>query len=825
MKSIATAAALFWGLCAPLCLNAQQSPSDNASQAAAVPVLTINGTVTDAATGQTMPGANITLKQEGAAFLKSKGSLTDAEGTFRFRNVAAGAYTLKVSFLGYVSQVLPVTAESAAAIVVKLVPQGKQTDEATVTATRAGEKTPIAFTNVDKKELSGRNLGQDLPSLLQFTPSVVVNSDGGTGIGYSDIKVRGADASRTSVTINGIPYNDAESQQTYFVDLPDFASSVQNVQIQRGAGTSTNGAGALGATINIQTEQQHFEPYAEANNSFGSFNTFKNTFKFGTGLINNRWSFDGRLSKIASNGYINRSASDLQSFYASGGYYGKKSFLKLIVFSGKELTHQAWNGVPQDSLAAGNRTYNELGYYANHIDNYQQDNYQLHFNTAEITGWELNAALHYTKGFGYWEEYKKGQNYADYGLPKPDSTLYPHGYADTIVRQRWLNNNFYGATASAVYTSDKLTLTLGGAANRYTGDHYGIIVWGSSLPANLQNHQYYLETSTKDDANGYIKALWSVTPALSIFADMQVRYVNYQLSGVTALTQAGATATVNLTKPNTFFNPKAGLSYALGGGSLYASYSAGHKELSRQDLINANLGIGTAANAEQLHDFEAGYRGKAGLFSYGINGYYMLYKNQLVNSGGFDINGNYLRVNADQSYRRGIELEGTIQIAKGLSWAANLTLSQNRITKFTETLNNFDANYNSLPDSSKTFNNTPISFSPSVIAASRLTYSPVQGASITLLTKHVGQQYLDLTGNPDAQINAYFRHDVRLAYTFAALNARQIEATLLINNITNALYSSSGATYPDYEAGKKVLYNYYFPQATVNFLAGISVLF
>ncbi|MES2389076.1 MAG: TonB-dependent receptor [Bacteroidota bacterium] len=806
MKIILKAAALFLGLAAPLCLQAQHS---------------IKGRISDAATGSILPGASITLDSLEAA----KVTISNAEGNFEFGNVSHGAHKLSISFVGFAPKVFRIDAEShdADKLGISLEAVALKTDEVMVTSTRAAKNVPVAFTNLDKKEIQSRNLGQDLPYLLQFTPSVVVTSDAGNGIGYSGIRVRGSDASRTNVTINGIPYNDAESQQTYFVDVPDLASSLQSVQIQRGVGTSTNGAGALGATINLQTEQQHKEAYAETNNSFGSFNSQKNTLKLGSGLINGHFAFDGRLSRVKSDGYIDRSGSDLKSFYTAGTYYGKKSMLKLVIFGGQEITHQAWAGISADDLA-GNRRFNPYDYH-NQVDNYTQTNYQLHYNNSLSDKWDLNAALYFTRGFGYYEEYKHDQKFADYNLPNVniavDSFTNKTITTSDLIRRRWLDNGFGGLTFSAIRKTENLTLTFGGGANRYDGRHFGEVIWAQYNPLPSNNLRYYDEGGTKDDANVYAKAFATLGTHLSVFADVQYRYVRHQIGGVTALNQAGDVAVVSVDRKNNFFNPKAGFSVPVGPGLFYASYALGSKEPTRQDYITGYLNGNQAPKAETLHDIEGGWRFGNPVFTGGFNLYYMRYQNQLVSNGGLDINGDNLRINVPVSYRTGIELEAGLKLSHWAQWNANLTLSRNRLDTYTESLNNYDDN----TLVTTVHKNTPLSFSPSAVAGSKFMVYPFKGFTAGFLTKYVGKQYMDLSGAEEATLKAYFVHDLQFSYAFTTSLVKEVSLNLLVNNVFNNLYVSNGWNARYYYGGTLYNENGYYPQAGTNIMAGVNLKF
>ncbi|WP_461083563.1 TonB-dependent receptor [Spirosoma flavus] len=768
--------------------------------------LTISGTVNDA-DGGTLPGAAIVI--EGTY----KGTFTDASGTFQLTNLKPGNVSLRVSLLGYEPQVQVVDLTQNATLSVKLSKTAVAVDEVVVSATRANQKSAIAYTDVTRQELNKLNLGQDIPQLLNFTPSIVTTSDAGAGVGYTGIRIRGSDATRVNVTLNGIPYNDAESQGTFFVNMPDFASSVSTVQIQRGVGTSTNGAGAFGASVNIQTNKLEEKPYAETNVSVGSFGTRKVNVLAGTGLLNGHFVLDARLSKIHSDGYVDRAFSDLRSFYISGGYYTKKSFFRLNAFSGQEQTYQSWGGVPE-SLLKTNRTYN--GYtYDNETDNYQQDNYQLITSHELSRNWRLNVSFFYTKGRGYYEQFRPDDSYSKYGLPNVvigDSTITKTDF----IRRRWLDNNFYGTVFSLDYNSfGKLTANIGGGWNQYSGKHFGEIIWARVAGnTNIRQH-YYDDDALKTDFNLYAKAFYQFSNRLNSFLDVQVRSVGYSFLGFNSQLQ-NVQQEANLT----FFNPKAGVTYTLNDqATLYASVGVGHREPNRDDYTQSTPQ--SRPKAEQLIDYEAGYKLQTEKLAFTANLYYMDYKNQLVLSGQLNDVGAYNRINIPVSYRAGIELEAGVRLAKQLRWNVNATFSRNRVQNFTEYLDNYDDG----TQVARQYSQTDISFSPNLIAGSQLMYTPVKGLELSLLSKYVGRQYLDNTSNEGRIINAYFTNDIRAIYTLKPSFAQEIAVTFLCNNVLNTLYESNGFAYTYFSEGKVVNENYYYPQAGRNILVGLRLRF
>ncbi|MEO0045950.1 MAG: hypothetical protein RL705_1141, partial [Bacteroidota bacterium] len=617
-------------------------------------------------------------------------------------------------------------------------------DEILVSAVRVTTKTPVSFSNLDKKELKFRNLGQDIPILMNYMPSVVTTSDAGNGVGYTGIRVRGSDATRVNITINGIPYNDAESHGTYWVNMPDFASSVESLQLQRGVGTSTNGAGAFGASLNLLTDSFAKESNGEISNSFGSFSTRKHTVKFSSGLLNNRFELAGRLSNIDSQGFIDRAASDLKSYFLQGTYVGKTTLIKALVFGGTEKTYQSWNGIDGFTMNQ-DRTFNSAGmytdefgntrYYDNETDNYQQDHYQLHWNERVSENWSANLALHYTKGKGYYENYKEDADFGDYGLMPiviENTTI----TTTDLVRQKWLDNDFYGTTFSANYRKDKLDLILGGGWNKYEGDHYGKVIWARFASTSELGNHYYDDYAVKTDGNIFAKANFQITKKLSLYGDLQYRTVNYEANGVQADL---VDDTFN------FFNPKAGLNYAMNDKNIfYFSYAKANREPNRTDYEGGN------AKPEKLDDFELGWRYVSDKAQINTNIYYMAYKDQLILTGNLDDVGNPIRSNSKESYRLGLEVEMTLELTKQLIIRPNFTLSQNK---------NVDLNV-----AGTNVGNKDIAYSPSLIAGNILVYKPVKSLQISWLSKFVGEQFMNNIELPAAKLPDYFVNDLNIAY-------------------------------------------------------------
>ena len=700
--------------------------------------------------------------------------------------------------------------------------------EVNVNTLRAREKTPVAFTNISEAEIEKGNLGQDLPYLISLTPSVVTTSDAGAGVGYTGFHIRGTDPTRINVTINGIPLNDSESQAVWWVNMPDFSSSIENIQIQRGVGTSTNGGSAFGASVNLKTDGLNKKAYAITNNSVGSFATLKNNIEFGTGLLNGKFAFDGRLSKISSDGYIDRATSDLKSLYLQGTYFGKKSVLKGIVFSGHELTYQAWNGVPLNYLDT-NRTYNSYT-YENEVDNYKQTHYQLHYSQQLSDVTNFNIAGHYTHGEGYYEQEKLNQSLIAYGLQ--DIVIGSDTITKTnLVRRKWLNNDFGGLTYSLNHKIGNLDLTLGGASNRYSGQHYGNVIWAQYASDASFNHQYYWNKAEKFDNNFYAKADYKYSEATQLYIDLQGRSIDYIFEGLDPKGNA-AEQEVNLE----FFNPKFGLHHTLNESQvLYASFGVANKEPNRSDYTESSPE--SRPTHETLYDTEIGYKQVGNKMTFGANFYFMNYENQLVMTGKMNDVGGRTHVNVTESFRKGIELEGIYKLTTKLTWAANMTLSENKIvTPFIEDVDNWDT----WGVDQVTHENTNLAFSPNIIWTSQLNYQFDKNTSIDLISKYVGEQFIDNTSSEDRMLNDYLVNNLRLTYDWESKIFKTAKVSLQINNLFNNEYISNAWIYrfisdnwdpresdhyvnADSEKG----YNMagYFPQATRNYLLGLSLGF
>ena len=789
----------------------------------------IKGKVTDE-NGLALQGANVVIQGE------SVGKTTDKNGEFVIDGLNKTKYKLEISFVGFETSAIETVVDRE--ITVRLSPASISINEITVNSLRANNRSAVSYSDVSKQEINRNNLGQDIPFLLSLTPSFITTSDAGTGIGYTGFRIRGTDANRTNITVNGVPLNDAESHGTFFVNMPDFASSLSSVQVQRGVGTSTNGAAAFGASINMQTEGLNKVAYGEISSTLGSFNTNKNTLKAGTGLMSNGFAFDARLSNVTSDGYIDRAWVDMQSYYFSAGYYSDKTTVRFLTFGGKEKTYQAWNGVDSEILKL-NRTYNELGeytdnngntqYYDNQTDNYNQTHYQLHWLQEIKPALHLNVTAHLTRGLGYYEEYKTDRKYKEYGLI-PDTIA---GIAQTktdLVRQKWLDNYFYGVTYALNYESKKISATLGGAVNRYDGDHYGKVIWvRNSNNADLSK-LWYRSTSQKDDANFYAKANAELLNRLFGSIDLQYRYISYSMRGTDDKYDADNNSMRNITTTSPyvfhFFNPKIGLTCQLDKKSdIYGSYSISNREPNRNNYTERATNE-NQPTFETLYDTELGYRFQSKSFSAGANIYYMKYKNQLILTGKISEIGELLTTNIPDSYRTGLEITAGAKITDWLNWNANVNLSQNKILNFTEEdVDMYDADWNWIGTQDNYLGTTDIAYSPNMVVNNVFLFN-FDRFEMGLYSTYVGKQYFDNTSSNDRSIDPYFVNNISFKYVLPLKLMKEIDFQILINNVLDEEYESNAYTwYSYYLNGTRVNETRYFPQAGMSFLATVTLKF
>lgn len=694
-------------------------------------------------------------------------------------------------------------------------------DEVLIRSVRVDADSPITHSNLDKEDLEKRNLGQDIPILLNFLPSVVSTSDAGAGVGYTYIRVRGSDASRVNVTLNGIPFNDSESQGTFWVNLPDFASSIENLQLQRGVGTSTNGSGAFGASINLLTDAVSQEAGGEISNSFGSFNTRRHNVKFTTGLLNEHIEIAGRLSSIKSDGYIDRASSDLKSYFLQGSYVGENTLIKAITFGGHEVTYQAWNGIEDPDILENNPTFNTAGmyfdadgnmrFYDNEVDDYKQDHYQLHWNQRWNNYWSTTLGLNYTYGRGFFEQYRDNDRFSTYGL----EPIVVEG--DTIsrmdlIRRRWLDNDYYVVNANATYKKDNLEVISGLFYSLYEGDHFGEIIWAQYAAGSEIRDRYYFSDAAKREFTVFSKATYRIDDQWQVYGDLQGRFINYKTGGITS-----SIVPIDVNESYSFFNPKAGAAYQMNpANQFYFSYGRAHREPTRNDFRE---GITTP---EKLDDFELGWRYASDRINVNTNLFFMNYKDQLVLSGELNDVGAPLRTTSGESYRLGIEVEADIRLTNQLRWMPNFALSENKNRNFVASIDGELVNLGT----------TNISFSPNVVANSMLIYQPFDGFQVGWLSKFVGEQYMGNIDSEGSKLDSFFINDLNIVYEIKGVPFfSSILLNGMINNIFDVKYVSNGYfyTFDDDWTNPGSITTIegagYYPQAGIHFLAGVTLKF
>lgn len=801
----------------------------------------LQGKVQHALTLNALADADVQLVQQGKLIQRAQ---SNADGVFVFSKLKPGNYTVLLTLHQFKKEQVSVSVGSSPSqlINISLQPLSLIADEVLVRSTRMQKDAPGTFTNLTHQEISKQNLGQDMPSLLNLTPNVVINSDAGAGIGYTGIRIRGVDPTRTNVTINGIPLNDAESHGMFWVNTPDFASSTQSIQIQRGAGTSTNGAAAFGASVNLQTDVVAEKPYSEISSTLGSFNTRRLMLRAGTGIMDNGWSVDARLSLIKSDGFIDRSFSDLKSYFVSAARYGKKSTLKINQFSGKEQTYQAWNGVPEARLkgdfagmqqlasdlwmspadyalllSSGNRTYNSFT-YKNQTDNYQQDHFQAFYTyqTGKNSSW--NTGLHYTYGRGYYEEFRPDEKFSKYKLANPvfgSDTL----TSGDFVRQRWLDNDFYGLVSSWNLEKPDFNLVVGTGIHRYDGRHFGKLVWSSVGTLSDLEKNFYEGKSAKTDFNIYAKVNKKFGAKWQTFLDLQFRTIAYTLKGEDLDGSTYRPYDFNLNY--NFFNPKAGVSYLLNPkAQVYAYVGVAGKEPIRNDIIQASGS--SIPKPEHMYNGELGYKLTGRNQAFTANTYLMYYKDQLVATGEINDVGAYNRVNVPKSYRAGIELAYALRVSNRLTWSSNLSWSRNRIVEFTEFVDDWDLG----TQVQTKYKSSPIAFSPDWVGGSSLSYAWFPGFTTELISKYVSRQFLDNTGNKARSLDGFFVNDVRVAWEKKMpFWFESVRITLQVNNLLSEKYEPNGYTFSGIIGGTRRDFNYYFPQAGRNYLLNLNLKF
>ncbi len=801
----------------------------------------ISGTVSDE-NGKPMPGVNVLI---GGTF---NGSITNTSGRYELKLKKKGKYPVKFSFVGYKKQVVTADLTNGnVKIDVSMKPSMVMANEVTVKAIRAEKETPVTYSEIDAKEVRELNYGRDMPYIFDRTPGVVTTSDAGAGVGYTSFRIRGTDITRINVTVNGIPLNDAESQGVYFVDMPDFAASVENIQIQRGVGTSTNGTASFGASVNFSTLNDDPGANAVVDNSYGSFNTWKNSVSVSSGLLSGNFAFNARLSRISSDGFIDRATSDLKSYYLSGGYYGDKFSLKFITFAGKEKTYQSWYGVPKVRLEddmegmqrlvmmagwsdeeaenlyhSNSRTFNKY-IYKNQTDNYWQSHYQLHYSHELSKNLNISAALHYTRGYGYYESYKYGKKFSSYGFGFDNIEINGETISRTdLIERKWLDNDFYGVIFSGNYNVGRLQLTLGGGYNYYDGDHYGKVIWTEYNNGIEPDFEWYRNNGTKSDLNMYLKGIYDINTNVNLFADVQYRNVNIDMAGI-----HDDLSDITQKHLFNFVNPKAGINWNLSDRQrIFASFAMAQREPTRSDFRDAP--DNRKPKEEVLYDYELGYSFKTGRVMLDANLFYMDYKDQLILTGEINNVGDPVMVNVPKSYRKGIEASGSFVLRSNINLSLNISLSTNKIDNFTEYVDNWS--YWDDPDNEPyqivtNLGRTDIAFSPDVIAGSSLSWKPVADITLALNSKYVGKQYIDNTSNEERKLDPWFVNDLMANYDFRIKSIGSFGLSMFVNNIFNEKYESNAWVYQYYYNGVHDVMDGYFPQAGTNVMFRLVMKF
>lgn len=783
------------------------------------------GKVYDKSSRKTLPGAHIHIPKI------NRTAISDQNGNFSILSLKEDSYSVQVSYLGYDIYTTTIAAAENNYMEIYLEPAAYLSEEVIVKASRAAIDAPLSYSNISREHIEFFHTATDLPYLLQSTPSVVVTSDAGAGIGYTGIRIRGTDITRINVTMNGIPVNDPESHAVFFVNMPDLVSSVDNMQIQRGVGSSANGSAAFGASINIKTDPQTPDPYVSMNSFFGSYTSMRNTLKFGTGKSQSGFSLEGRLSKISSDGYIDRGWSDLKSFYLSGSWQTDKSLVKLLVTSGQEKTYQAWYGIPKDSLKT-NRRYNPsgemvnkdgliTGYYDNQTDNYQQDYYQLHLAHRFKTNVYLNASAFLTKGKGYYESWRNSEEFSNYGLPNLDINGTIIDRTD-LIRQKWLDNDFYGFNTALHYDVGQTNIVLGTGWNKYLGDHFGHIVWATYTSTSTPDWNWYSNAGQKMDYHTYIRATHKLNNKISIYTDLQYRGIDYTISGT-----HDDLRDIGQNHHFSFFNPKAGLSVAISQNQIaYLSAGVSNREPNRSVYRDADEG--QEISKEQLIDYEIGYKAQYNQLRLETNLYYMQYNNQLVLTGKINNVGAPILTNVPESYRAGIEVSLNYNFTKKLQFAGNIALSTNKIKNFTEFVDNW--NYWDDPDNEPyqyqfDLGRTDISFSPTLVAGSILSYKLFEKSQITFSTNFVSRQYIDNTSTIDRSIDPYLVNNLSFTHSISIKHIEHFSLHLHLNNFFNEAYEGNAWVYRYIYDGEPYVLDGYFPQANFHWMLGLKVMF
>lgn len=776
---------------------------------------------------------------EGVAIHTSDGVgvFSNENGYFSISVPEGDEMTLNAKLIGYDPIVRTIRRETKMPVTLTLFPAIYSLQTISMVGSWTNEKMPFTSTIIRKTTLNMLNQGQDLPWLLRLAPGVVSTSDAGNGIGYTGIRIRGADPTRTNVTINGVPVNDSESQAVFWVNMPDLVSSIDQVQIQRGAGTSSNGAGAFGATINLITDKETYEPYTVLTLGGGSFGTNRYGVRLGTGRLGNGWNIEGRYSRILSDGYIDRASSNLESMHGTVRWTGKKSIFRANLFGGKETTYQSWWGTPESrlnndidgmlehasnnglddmqtkNLLSSGRTYNYYE-YPNEVDHYKQYHAHLHWTQMLNAHWDVTLTGHYTRGTGYFEQFRKSDEFSRYGVPEPiiggDTIRHT-----ALIRRRWLSNHFYGMIGHAKFSKSEWEVQVGGGWNRYDGDHFGRIIWAEHAVHFPLDYEYYKGIGHKEDANLYLKVQKFFLNRWSAFIDVQGRYIDYQTSG-----RDNDLRPYDIQVSYPFFNPKAGITFdPKAGRQYYISAAVVHREPTRSDMIDAQSG--RQPMPERMLDLEIGSKWKFNTGNIHLNGYWMRYWDQLVPTGALNDVGAAILTNINKSYRGGFELTGEFHLTPSLDVQANVSWNKTGIAEITEILYDYTHGYEEVQ---RVLSKVPIAYSPEWIASHLLAWRPADQWEISWISKYVSRQFLDNTGSRDRMLKGWWVHDLNASWSWEKGKYCQLQVTGQINNLFNLNYSSHGYTW-SYIYERRITENFYYPQAGRHYSIGLVIRF
>ena len=775
--------------------------------------------------GYPLPGASVQLENT------LLGVISGADGEFTMKVSGRESCVLIVSYMGFEKKSVELRVPLDSPLEIRLQPAPFMAEEVVVIGTRADDRTPMAYENIEAGEIRQQDMGQDMGYLLSLTPSVVQSSESGTGIGYTNFRIRGTDPSRINITVDGIPLNDAESQQVFWVNMPAFSSSLNSIQVQRGVGTSTNGAAAFGATVNLQTESPSGDAYGELSSTFGSFHTWINTVKAGTGLIGDRFSLDMRYSNLRSDGYVDYASSDNQSLQLTGNYYLKKGRIKANMILGEQHTGISWWGIDEATLDT-NRTYNPAGqyvkpdgtpaYYEGQTDNYWQNHYHLVYSTELGRSLYLNAALFFVDGKGYYEQFRQDESLEEYYLP-PLITGQDTLLGSDLIRQKWLDNDFYGGVFSLQYNGNRLKMTGGGGFSHYAGDHFGKIIWMRYAGVAEKGHEWYRNDAVKTDANIYLKGQYRLGGRLNLFGDLQYRYVNYRMQGID---DDGYMRDLSQEHTFHFLNPKLGAQMEISSQQqAYASFSIGNREPTRTNFKDATGDARATPSAETLQDLELGYRYSSARMAASANFYYMNYRQQLVPTGELSTDGYPIMTNVEKSYRSGVELSLGLKPLDFVQWNTNLTLSRNKIRDFVESYVDYSSSTWEGVEMERRLGDTDIAYSPSVIFSSDLGVTLPGDLKLNLISQYVGEQYFTNGMNEDLKMDAWLVNNLRLSRSFGLRGLGVLGLQLQVNNLFNTLYENNAYGGTWWMDGTEYYWSAYFPQATTNFMVRVSLRF